>query len=176
MRRYLKILQSFENCWKILFTMKASIVINAKNALCDIEEILNSLLNQTFSDFEVIVVDSESTDGTIEVVKKYIDIFKDRLILHIEECSIGRGRQIGAELARTELIFYLDSDCIPPKDWFERFYNDFVEKGCDILFGKVKTYPDKGFFYRCVGALYESVYNEAGELNLTRYGNVGRGG
>lgn len=150
--------------------MKASIVINEKNAISDIEEILESLLNQTFSDFEIIVIDSESTDGTIQVVKKYKDMFKDRLILHIEECSIGRGRQIGAELARTEIIFYLDADCIPPRDWVERFYNDFIDKECDILFGKVKTYPDKGFFYSCVGAIYESVYNEAGEANVIRYG------
>jgi len=150
--------------------IKASVVINEKNAIRDIEEILKALLNQTVSYFEVIIVDSESTDGTIEVVEKYKKKFGDRMLVHVEECSVGRGYQIGAELARTEFVIYLDADCIPPKDWVEKFYNDFVEKDCDILFGKVKTYPDKGFFYKCVGAIYENVYNEGAELNVHRYG------
>ena len=153
-----------------MLKMKASVVTTEKNAIRDIEEVLESLLNQTVSYFEVIVVDSRSTDGTIEVVERYKDKFKDRLMLHIEECSIGRGRQIGAEQARTELIIYLDADCIPPKDWIERFYNDFVEKDCDLLFGKVKTYPDKGFLYKCIGAIYENIYNESAELSVTIYG------
>ncbi len=152
---------------------KVSVVINEKNAIRDIEEILESLLNQTVSYFEVIVVDSKSTDGTIKVVEKYKEKFKGRLMLHIEKCSVGRGRQIGAELARTELVFYLDADCIPPNDWVENFYNDFVKKNCDILFGKVKTYPDNGLFYKCVGAIYESIYNEGAELNVIRYGRHG---
>lgn len=150
--------------------MKASVVIVEKNAIRDIEEILESLFNQTVSYFEVIVTDGGSTDGTIEVVEKYKEKFKDRLMLYIEECNIGRRRQIGAELARTELVIYLDADCIPPKDWVERFYNDFIKNNCDFLFGKVKTYPDKGFFYKCVGAIYENIYNEGAELNVIRYG------
>jgi len=153
--------------------MKASVIINEKNAIRDIEEILESLLNQTVSYFEVIIIDSGSTDGTIEVVKKYKEKFGNRLIQHVEECTIGKGRQIGAELARTELIIYLDADCIPPKDWVEKFYNGFVEKDCDIIFGKVKTYPDRGFFYKCVGAIYENIYNEGAELNVIRYGRHG---
>lgn len=156
-----------------MLNMKLSVVINEKNAIRDIKEILESLLNQTVLYFEVIVVDSESTDGTIEVVEKYKEKFKDRLILHVEECSVGRGRQIGAELARTELVIYLDADCIPPNDWIENFYNDFVKKDCDFLFGKVKTYPGKGFFYKCVGAIYENIYNEGAELNVIRYGRRG---
>lgn len=142
-----------------MFQYKCSVAMVVKNVERDINEILLALSNQTVDYFEIIIIDTGSIDKTLEIIDSFKNIFDERLILLSENCTVGKGRQISAELARSDLIFYLDGDCIPPLDWVERLYNEFTSRNCDILHCKVKTYPDKGFWYKYIGRLYELEYN-----------------
>ena len=91
-----------------------SVVVPLYNVEEYIGECLDSLLAQTFQDFEVIVVDDCSTDGSVEVVKGYAEKFGGRLKLaHMEKKSEGGGylpRNKGVELSGGKYIFFLDSD------------------------------------------------------------------
>ena len=51
--------------------MKISIIIRTYNEIKHIEDVLKSIIKQTYKNYEIIVVDSESTDGTLDVVEKY---------------------------------------------------------------------------------------------------------
>lgn len=147
-----------------------TVVIPTYNAERTLGKTIEACLNQDYpkEKLEVIVVDDGSTDNTAQIVKRY----PVRYIFQ-EKGGPAKARNTGWKNAKGEIICFTDADCIPPKDWVEKFYNDFVKKNCDILFGKVKTYPDKGFFYKCVGAIYENIYNEGAELNVIRYGRHG---
>lgn len=84
-----------------------SIIMAAYNAEKEIEEAIKSVLNQTFKNFEFIVVNDASTDATAEIVSKYNNI---KLINHIENKRAGGARNTGLEIANGEYVIFLDSD------------------------------------------------------------------
>lgn len=90
-----------------------SIIIPLYNVEKYVGECLESLLAQTFQDFEVIVVDDCSTDKSVEVVESYAQRFDGRLTLaHMKKNSGGAGfpRNMGIKLAHGEYIYFIDPD------------------------------------------------------------------
>jgi glycosyltransferase involved in cell wall biosynthesis len=86
-----------------------SVVIPAYNEASYIDRLLEALSLQDFKDFEVIVSDAQSKDGTKEVVQS----FKDQLDIKFVESppkGPGHGRNIGAKLARGKWLLFLDAD------------------------------------------------------------------
>src|SRR5690554_3777960 len=87
-----------------------SVIIPSYNRRNFIGETINSVLSQTFKDFEIIVVDDGSTDNT----KLYIEeTFNEKVrIISIPNSERGKARNTGTENARGEYMYYLDSDDI----------------------------------------------------------------
>lgn len=108
--------------------MPISIIIPAYNEEKLIFKCLDSLVKQqTDRDFEVIVVDNNSTDKTREIAEKY----KDKLNLRIiSESQKGRGkaRQVGFKKALGDMILSTDADTVVPPNWVEELVNSFKEK------------------------------------------------
>ena len=103
-----------------------SVIIPMYNVEKYVGQCLESLLNQTFQDFEVIVVDDCSTDNSIEVVKKYIPNFKNRLqIIKLDKNSGNAAlpRNMGLRLSRGKYISFIDPDDLIVKNAFEILYN-----------------------------------------------------
>lgn len=90
------------------------------------EENLNCLLqmlaNQTLKDFEVIVVDGGSSDGTVQVARDF-----GAQVITVKEKGIARARQVGFEAANTEIIASTDADVHVPPDWLERLISPFSD-------------------------------------------------
>jgi len=91
--------------------MKVSVVIPAYNASKTIDLCLRSILNQDFSDYEVIVVDDGSTDDTREKIKKY----PVRLISKLHE-GTPAARNTGFKASKADILVFVDSDCVAKKD------------------------------------------------------------
>lgn len=91
-----------------------SVIIPTYNRREDLERCLNSLVGQTFKNFEVLVCDNASTDQTEDLVKKYTDTLNLRYIL-LPENSGGpaKPRNTGIANSRGEWLCFLDSD-----DWY----------------------------------------------------------
>ncbi len=115
-----------------------SVVIPLYNNEKYIGECLDSLLIQTFQDFEVIVVDDCSTDKSVAVVKSYVDKFDGRLKLtQTEENSGGGGyvpRNLGFKLANGEYVFFLDSDDFLLASALETLYNAAKEYDVEVVY------------------------------------------
>ena len=92
--------------------MKVSVVIPAYNAAETIADTLESLLDQTYTDWEAIVVDDGSTDRTVEVVSEYIQRDKRISIFSQENQGLSGARNSGVRLAQYDWLLFLDSD-----DW-----------------------------------------------------------
>ena len=98
--------------------MKYSIIVPVYNRPDEVDELLESLSNQTHRDFEVIIVE----DGSVKTCKDVCDKYADILALHYyakENSGPGQSRNYGAEHANGEYIIILDSDVVLPKDYVE---------------------------------------------------------
>ena len=90
-----------------------SVIIPLYNAEKYVGECLDSLLAQTFQNFEVIVVDDCSTDNSVKIVESYAEKFSGRLRLNKTPKNSGSGgfpRNKGIEFARGEYIYFIDAD------------------------------------------------------------------
>ena len=98
--------------------MKYSIVVPVYNRPDEVDELLESLSNQTQKDFEVIIVE----DGSVKTCKDVCDKYADILVLHYyakENSGPGQSRNYGAERARGEWLIILDSDVVLPKGYIK---------------------------------------------------------
>ena len=98
-----------------------SIIIPLYNKEKFIEKTIQSALNQTFLDFELIIVNDGSTDGSLELVK----VFKDRRIkiYTIPNGGVSKARNFGIQKANANLIALLDADDLWKSSHLEELYN-----------------------------------------------------
>ena len=122
---------------------KASIVVRAHNEARHIERLLTGIQQQVFlsqpvRDIEVILVDSGSSDGTVELASQFGAPFPIR-ILHIqpEEFTFGRSLNLGIQHARSPLIVIASAHIYPVyPDWLERLLAPFVDEQVVLTYGK----------------------------------------
>ncbi len=96
-----------------------SIIISAYNAEDKIGKCLNSLLNQTYSPIEIIVVDDGSTDKTKEIIKKFTDNKKTFLLVQ-KRRGPGAAKNLASKKSKGKILVFVDSDEYPRKDYIEK--------------------------------------------------------
>lgn len=114
--------------------MKYSIIVPVFNRPDEVDELLSSLLNQTFTDFEVIIVEDGSQKPCDEVCNKYAD----RLDLHYfmkPNSGPGQSRNYGAERAKGEYLLILDSDVVLPKGYLNAIEEELKREPADAFGG-----------------------------------------
>lgn len=109
-----------------------SVIIPTYNRAYSVTDAIDSVLKQTFSDFELIVVDDGSTDNTAEVVKAIAE--KDQRVRYIYQQNAERSaaRNKGIELAKGKYLCFLDSDDLFLKNHLYEFHRILVEQGVPI--------------------------------------------
>lgn len=128
-----------------------SVIIPLYNKENYIQNTIESALNQTFTDFEIIVVNDGSTDGSLNIVKNNKD---SRIKTHsIKNSGVSRARNIGIQKAKSDYIVFLDAD-------------DLWEKNhLDELFKLLQAYPDCGIY--AMG--YFKVFNNSKPIKASFY-------
>lgn len=110
---------------------KVSVVVPAYNSESYIKKCLDSILNQTFKDVEIIVVNNGSTDKTEDIVKSYKNKVK---LFNLKNPSISEARNKGLKEATSKYVLFFDSDDYMCSDMVEKMY-DFAElEDIDIVF------------------------------------------
>lgn len=105
--------------------MKISIIIPAFNEEEYLPILLESIEEQSYKDYEIIVADANSIDNTVEIAKSY-------------NCKIvegglpGKGRNNGAKIAKGELLLFLDSDLMLTKDYLLEMVDEFTDEELGI--------------------------------------------
>lgn len=114
-----------------------SVIIPLYNAEKYVGECLDSLLEQTFKNFELIMVDDCSTDSSCEIVESYIPKFNGRLKLYHMEENTGSGalpRNKGLALSSGKYVFNMDNDDMLTKTALEELYTLAEEHDVDIVY------------------------------------------
>ena len=113
--------------------MKVSVIVPVYNVEEYLPKCLDSLINQTLSDIEIIVVNDGSPDNSQDIIDKYKK--KDKRIISIIKENGGQGsaRNLGLEKSRGEYISFIDSDDWIELDMLEKMYEKAVLNDSDIV-------------------------------------------
>jgi GT2 family glycosyltransferase len=95
-----------------------SIIIVNWNGMEFISQCLNSLLNQTYTNFEIIIVDNDSTDGSADFIEKNFPSVK--LIRNKDNVGFAEGNNIGISHSKGDLIALFNPDAVADKYWLEK--------------------------------------------------------
>lgn len=115
--------------------MKISLIIPAYNEEKFIKKCLESVKEQTVKPDEVLVINNNSTDKTINIAKE----FKVKIINEKQQ-GISFARNRGFSEAKYEIIARCDADCILPNTWIEQIKENFKNKRIDALGGPLYYY------------------------------------
>jgi glycosyltransferase involved in cell wall biosynthesis len=117
-----------------------SVIVRTKNEERWIGRCLTALSRQDHPDFEVVVVDNDSDDDTVAVVKA----FECRLVtISQEDFSHGRSINLGIAAARGDLVAMISGHCIPATDrWLRRLALPFAQEGIAGVYGRQEPLPD----------------------------------
>ena len=124
-------------------TPHASVVIRCHNEADHIGKLLSELKRQSFTDFEVVVVDSGSDDGTVDIVES-----EDVVLEHIskEDFSFGRSLNIGCGAAGGEFLVFISAHCYPEhEDWLRNLLAGFEDDKVALVYGKQRGIPESHF-------------------------------
>lgn len=116
--------------------VKVSVIVPVYNKEKEIEKCLDSILNQTLNEIEIIVVNDGSTDRSLELIKKYEKKYSSKIkVINHENHGIGYTRNKGIEKSTGEFISFVDSDDFIEKEMLCEYYNFCKEHNLDILTG-----------------------------------------
>ena len=115
---------------------KISVVVPAYNVEKYLERCLDSILEQSYSNLEVIVVDDGSTDGTGKIVQRYMDA-DERIVSinHGENRGLFQARITGSELATGDYIAFVDSDDYVSFDWYRKLLRKAESSDAEMVVG-----------------------------------------
>ncbi len=120
-------------------SLKVSIVIPTYNRKNELRKLLDALNNEDypFSNFEVIVVDDGSRDGTAEFMESYASHFNLVTICHKENMGSAASRNDGVRTAANEIILFLDDDLVPSRGIIRNHIKHHSKSNCAVI-GNIK--------------------------------------
>lgn len=136
---------------------KISVLMPAFNVEKYIAEAIDSVLNQTMSDFEMIIINDGSTDSTGEIVERYKEKDSRIRVYHTENGGIAKVRNLALSYARGEYVTYIDSDDAVKEEYLECLYENVVKYNADIAVASFYKYADieKKYYYVVLEQGYE---------------------
>lgn len=117
-----------------------SIIISVSNTELYLRQCLDSLLNQTYISFEVIIVDNGSTDSSASICQEYVEKDSRFKYFETEQDSISSSYNLGIERSGGEYITFIKSDCWVDSDYLELLYTTMIEEKADIVVSTYKTF------------------------------------
>lgn len=113
---------------------KVSVIVPVYNVEKYIDKCLNSLVNQTLQDIEIIVVNDGSTDKSADIIKDYQSRYSNKIKYYEKENGgLSDARNYGMKYATGDFIAFLDSDDYVENTIYEKMYNKAIDENCDFV-------------------------------------------
>ena len=154
-------------------THKISIVIPVYNVEKYLRECLDSILNQTLTDIEIICINDGSTDNSLQILEKYASKDERIKIINQENKGLACARNTGINNATGKYIFFLDSDDYLLPNIIDKLYDEAQIYDVDILMSKCKAFADNDsnndYTNKRVADLNKYLdYKEASNIKVTK--------
>ena len=128
--------------------VKVSIIVPVYKVERYLDICLDSVINQTFEDIEIICVNDGSPDNCINILRQYAKLDNRIRVFSQKNKGLSAARNTGMKYAKGEFITFVDSDDILSPVAIERMYNNIRENNSDYMFSYVyQFFPDKGFYW-----------------------------
>ncbi|MEH2069548.1 MAG: glycosyltransferase family A protein [Nostoc sp.] len=129
--------------------MQFSLILATKNRVTEVERFLRSLATQSYTDFEVIVVDQNRDDRLVELIEFYSQKFS---ILHLKQLEPGlsRARNLGRSHIKGDLVAFPDDDCLYPPELLAQVVHYFENSQTEVVIARAFDIDeDKNAFLYC---------------------------
>ncbi len=124
--------------------MKTSIIIPTYNAAKYLDKLLTQIKNQSLKDYELIIIDSSSSDDTISIANKYTN---NIIVIPQAEFDHGGTRTKAAKIASGDILVYLTQDALPADDkCIENIVNAFADDTIAAAYGRQISYEHTNLF------------------------------
>jgi glycosyltransferase involved in cell wall biosynthesis len=165
-------------------TRSVSVIIPVYNTEAYLAECLDSVINQRIRDMEIIVVNDGSTDGSLDIIRRYSEQ-DDRIIL-LDKANQGASaaRNDAMRMAKADYIMFLDSDDVFTADTVKTAYDRIRRDECDIMIFNGKAFEDDcgappagagdSFPKRDIPRLAESIQPPVGAGGFLQRGKIRR--
>ncbi len=124
--------------------IKVSVIIPVYNTELYLKECLESVINQSLKEIEIICINDGSTDGSFKILKEYSKLDSRIILINQENRGLSEARNNGIKIAKGEYIHFLDSDDFYYKnDALEKLYKKISKNNVDILFFDIVNFYEK---------------------------------
>ena len=148
---------------------KISVILTTYNVEKYIEKCIDSILNQTYKEFELIIIDDKSTDHTIDIIK---DKYPYLRLIENNHIGVAEERNLGIKVSNCDYICFLDSDDYFESTMLEKLYNSILEHDSDLAISSAYKFDDKtGDEVELKYMLNEKVTNKKSFLNINDLSN-----
>ena len=109
-----------------------SIVVPVYNVANFLDECIKTILDQSYDDFELILVDDGSTDESGSICDYYSKLDERVKVIHQKNGGLSDARNTGINISNGQFITFIDSDDYIAKDYIEKLYFSIIENNADI--------------------------------------------
>ena len=128
-----------------------SIIVPVFNVSQYLRVCLNSILNQTYANIEIIVIDDGSTDDSLIIAKEYEKNYKNIYVIHKENNGLGFARNTGLDVAKGKFVMFIDSDDYIKPNYIQELYSAHIDFNVNTVIagysrdinGEVISYKNK---------------------------------
>lgn len=159
--------------------VKVSVIIVSYNEEKNIGPCISSVLNQNYGmdNYEVIVVDGNSEDKTVDIVKEYEKRFRNLRHVINEERTIASNRNAGIKAARGCFIAFTDADCLVPNNWLKTLvdsYANFKKAAATVaaVGGANIPLPGERGYASAIGIALNNFFGSLNSVQGKRFGSA----
>ena len=117
---------------------KVTIIIPVYNSEKYIGRCLDSIVNQSFKDIDILVINDGSTDKSKEIVEEYQSKYRNIKLINQDNIGVAKTRNKAIKLIDTKYIMFIDNDDYIDSDYIETYINKIEETNADIVMGGYK--------------------------------------
>lgn len=146
--------------------MKISVIVPVYNTQDYLRECIDSILNQSLKELELILVDDGSTDNSSEIIYEYVERFPQKVhAICLDNGGQGRARNFGMDIAKGEFLSFIDSDDYLEKDALLELYEAAVAENADVAICDMEKRYDDGTREYVKAALQDDPLASAGSAS-----------
>ena len=121
---------------------KISIIVPVYNVEKYLDECIQSIINQTYKNIEIIIINDGSTDNSLSILRKYESIDKRIIVINQENKGLSASRNIGIKKSTGKYISLIDSDDVIHPRMVELLYKEIKKNNCDISICMFQEFTD----------------------------------